>query len=178
MSTGTPEKPIPRRLDPRKSAHQGAVFSGIIPPDALPRLQEAATAIHRVHAEIEFSIGDQGKKLLTGRVSGDLDLICQRCLEPLGTQVSSDLTLAVVWDEEGAKQLPAACDPWITGEGEGDLYEILEEELLLSLPVVALHETDCVDHALFSSGDVTDDEAEKKPNPFQVLKQLKGNTKT
>ncbi len=127
---------------------------------------------------MEFGLDDQREKLVQGKVSADLDVVCQRCLEPFGTRVTSDFALAVVWSEEEARQLPATYDPWITGEGEGDLYEILEEELLLSLPVVSFHEEDCTDKALFSSGDPAGDDFEQKPNPFQVLKQLKGNTKT
>lgn len=182
MSTGTPEKLLPRRLDPRKLAHQGAVFRGVIAAESLPRLQDAVAAVRRVTANIEFRVGDQGekqgKKIVQGSVAGDLDVICQRCLEPFNTQVKSDFTLAVVWTEEEARQLPSACDPWITGEGEGDLYEILEEELLLSLPVVSFHQGECTDKALFSSGDPAEGASGKTPNPFQVLKQLKGNTKT
>jgi uncharacterized protein len=178
MSTGTPEKPLPRRLDPRKLAHQGAVFSGIVPVNSLPRLQEAVATVRRVVADIEFGLGDQREKVVQGRVCADLDVVCQRCLEPFGAQVTSDFTLAVVWSEEDARQLPATYEPWITGEGEGDLYEVLEEELLLSLPVVSFHQEECTDKALFSSGDLPEDASEKKPNPFQVLKQLKGNTKT
>ncbi len=174
MSTGTPEKPLPRRLDPRKLAHQRAVFSGSIPAEGLPRLQEAVASIGSVHADVEFAVADQGEKLMQGTVTSELELTCQRCLEPLSTQVQSEFALAIVWTEEDAKQLPAAYDPWITGDGEGDLYEILEEELLLSLPVVPFHPGECVDEALFSSGELPDGTSEKKPNPFQVLQQLKG----
>lgn len=177
MSTGTPEKLIPRRLDPRKMAHQHAFFRGSIPADALPRLQKAVASVDRVAAEVEFSLGDDREKLLRGTLDATVDVICQRCLEPFSQQIHSDFSIAAVWSEEEAKALASAYDPWIVGEGEGDLYEILEEELLLSLPVVTFHQGDCIDAALLSSGESAAEEAESTPNPFQVLQQLKGNIK-
>lgn len=177
MSTGTPEKLIPRHLDPRKMAHQGAVFKGTIPAGALPRLQDAVAAVRQVAADIQFDVAEEGQRVLHGKLTADVDVECQRCLEPMPMQLSSDFNLAVVWNEAEAKQLPAAYDPWVTGEGEGDLYEILEEELLLSLPVVAFHEGECVNQDLFNSGELPDSKSEQKPNPFQVLQQLKGNIK-
>lgn len=177
MSTGTPKKLIPRHLDPRKMAHQGAVFTGDIPAGSLPRLQEAVSDVRQVSVEAHFDVAEEGRRVLHGALSADVNVECQRCLEPMGVQLKGEFNLAVVWSEDEAKQLPSSYDPWITGEGEGDVYEILEEELLLSLPAVALHEGECVDQGLFNGGERPDSESESKPNPFQVLQQLKGNIK-
>jgi uncharacterized protein len=89
--------------------------------------------------------------------------------------VESNISLAVVWDEEEAEKLPESLDPWIVGEGLADFYEMIEEEMLLSLPAVAYHEEQCVDRQLFSSGQPV--EVKKVKNPFQVLEQLKSSPK-
>jgi uncharacterized protein len=95
-------------------------------------------------------------------------------LENVKVPVKSNISLGIVWDEEGAEALPEYLDPWITGEGIADLYDMIEVELLLSLPKVAYHEELCVDRQLFTSGKPVE---VKKPNPFQVLEQLKSSPK-
>lgn len=102
---------------------------------------------------------------------------------PLQTQVN----LAVVLNEDQAKLLPKSLDPWLL-EGEtddADLYEVLEDELLLSLPIVAAHEHPCLDADSYSSAiqetvtATTDavnqdsEQAEASDNPFKILEQLK-----
>ena len=58
------------------------------------------------------------------------------------------------------------------------LERLIEEELLLALPMVAYHEHACVDASLYSSGESVEDEQEQQaPNPFKVLEQLKGSPK-
>jgi uncharacterized protein len=60
-------------------------------------------------------------------------------------------------------------------EGQVDLYAMVEDELLLSLPAVAYHQEACVGPALFSSGEPVNEKQGK--NPFQILEQLKGAPK-
>jgi uncharacterized protein len=177
MSTDTPQKLIPQHLDPRKLAYQEAVFCGAVPVGALTRVKQAVAELKQVVANLEFRVAEEGEKVVQGTLTANVDMVCQRCLEPVATEISSQFKLAAVWNEDEAKQLPKAYDPWVTGEGEGDVYDILEEELLLSLPVVALHDKDCVDETLLSSGAPPAEETKETSNPFQVLKQLKGNIK-
>jgi uncharacterized protein len=115
------------------------------------------------------------KKIVTGHALAELTLVCQRCLENVKVPVKSDISLGIVWDEEGAEALPEYLDPWITGEGIADLYDMIEVEMLLSLPKVAYHEELCVDRQLFTSGKPV--EVKKPKNPFQVLEQLKSSPK-
>ena len=53
-----------------------------------------------------------------------------------------------------------------------NLHELVEDELLLSLPMVPMHET-CPVTPVFSAGDPAVEATEAKPNPFAVLGQLK-----
>ena len=79
--------------------------------------------------------------------------------------------------EERAKQLPKSMDPVILGEGQADLYTIIEDELLLNLPMVSYHKEDCIEQTSFGE-DNTEESAESSSNPFQVLEQLKGSPKS
>jgi uncharacterized protein len=171
------DKPLPRQGDPRKFAQQGISIQGFVPVSALPRLAGALTSVEgNVQVELAFTIGDDRKRLVTGTAKADLCMECQRCLNPVSIPVESHIALALVWAEEDIQSLPKELDSWIVGEGLADFYEMIEEELLLSLPAVAYHEELCIDAQLFSSGEPVVVKQEKK-NPFQVLEQLKSSPK-
>ena len=170
-------KVLPRQGDPRKFAQHGVSLEGVIPVSELPRILDATEdSGSEVQVKLEFTISEERKKVVIGSANADLALVCQRCLEPVTVPVESNISLAIVWDEEAAKALPERFDPWITGEGMADLYEMIEEELLLSLPAVAYHEEPCLDSKLYSSGKPV--EVKKEKNPFQVLEQLKSSPKS
>jgi len=169
-------KPLPKQGDPRKFAQQGISIDGFVPVASLPRLVSAVQeATGEVQVDLAFGINEERKKVVTGHASAELVLVCQRCLENVTVPVESDISLGIAWDEEEAEKLPEYLDPWIVGEGVADLYDMVEEELLLSLPKVAYHEEQCVDRQLFSSGKPV--EVKKTKNPFQVLEQLKSSPK-
>jgi len=177
MSMAPFAKTLPRQVDPRKFAQQGITLRGNIAVSALSRVAQAVVeSDSKVNVDLVFGIDSEGRKTLSGTAQANLQVICQRCLEPMALEVESTLSLAVVWDEEHAAKLPKSLEPWILEEGAADLYEIIEEELLLNLPMVSYHEDACVDQAVFSVGDDSI-EPETKPNPFQVLEQLKGSPK-
>ncbi len=165
---------LPKQVDPRKFAQQGVELSGVIAVDQLLRLsQSLASSDSEVDVQLVFGLDDQREKTITGNFKAEVKLVCQRCLEPVSIEVVGDLSLAVVWDEERAKNLPGHLEPWILGEGQANLYDIIEEELLLNLPLVAYHDHLCIDESLLSSGEFVESEPVK--NPFQVLEQLKGS---
>ena len=169
-------KPLPKQGDPRKFAQQGISLQGLVRVAELSRLASSVEeATGEIQVDLAFGISVEKKKVVTGRASAELVLICQRCLDKVSVPVESNISLGIVWDEEGAEALPEYLDPWITGEGVADLYDMIEEEMLLSLPKVAYHEEPCVDRQLFTSGKPV--EVKKTKNPFQVLEQLKGSPK-
>ena len=169
-------KPLPKQGDPRKFAQQGISLQGFVPVVELPRLVDAVEeATGNLQVDLSFGINEEKKKVVTGHATAELTLVCQRCLEKVIVPVESNIALAICWDEEEAEKLPESLDPWITGEGLADFYEMIEEEMLLSLPAVAYHEEPCVDRQLFSSGQPV--EVKKTKNPFQVLEQLKSSPK-
>ena len=84
-------------------------------------------------------------------------------------------TLAVVWDDEYASQLPRYLEALIVSDEPCSLWELVEEELILGLPSFSYHEqTDCNELLTGISPQPTQEEGEdEKPNPFDVLAQLK-----
>ena len=163
---------LPRWVEPRKLVVAGASFKRVISEDDLSRLKRLALAIKRVSVELEFGRDEQGKPCLSGELQAELDLECQRCLEAMPFSLHKRFHLQLVWDEAEAKALSSDREPWIVGESEEDLVAILEEEILLDLPVVPKHDFDCIDAQLLSYGEGAAVE-ESPTNPFSVLADLK-----
>lgn len=179
MSSTPVNTHLPRDIDPRKFANQGITLAGSIALDALPRLTElVATAEGEINVVLAFDIDEQGFKVVNGDIAGSLALTCQRCLDPVVVPLQAALHVAVVWDEDAAKALPRTLDPWIVGEGVTDIYQIVEEEILLSLPMVAYHDEPCIETLQFQGDDVVAEDIEPADNPFKVLEQLKGSPKS
>lgn len=172
-------KVLPKRIDPRKFAQQGVELTGKITVSDLPRVMDIATGDKgEIMVELSFTVDSEGHKVIEGKASGSVELPCQRCLDNMAFAVEAKVHLGVVWSEDQAKSLPKYLDPVIHGEGHIDLYDLIEEELLLALPMVAYHEHACIDESLYHSGEaVLDEQKGQAPNPFKVLEQLKGSPK-
>ncbi|MDR5732475.1 MULTISPECIES: DUF177 domain-containing protein [Caballeronia] len=114
-------------------------------------------------------------------VHGSVWLMCQRCLSPYSQHLDVDATYRIVATEEEADEYPLEDDEVevIVGSRQFDLVDLIEEELLLSLPLVPKHNVCPKVHESLLSGGEEDEAAEggendvEKPNPFAVLEKLK-----
>jgi uncharacterized protein len=171
---------LPRHIDPRKLAQQGINLDGSFALSELKRLTPLLVSESgEGQAKLEFGIDDQGIRNLKGQIELQVKMVCQRCLEPVSVEVKATLSLGMVWSDEDAGNLPKVLDPWVVHEGQSDLYEVMEDELLLSLPIVVYHDYECVQESLFTSEHDSESEGKeeaspKKANPFAVLETLKG----
>ncbi len=103
----------------------------------------------------------------------NVPLTCQRCLTLVATPVDVDQWYRFVASEEIAMaEDDEAEEDLLVMAPNFDLMALLEDELLMALPLVPMHET-CPVTPVFSAGDPSVDAAEAKPNPFAVLGQLK-----
>lgn len=177
MSEGTHSQSIPRCIEPRKFASHEVSLKGTVPVTELTRLAEACISVSSVRADIAFSVENRREKVVKGEVVADLQVQCQRCLEPADLHLTCAVNLAVVWSEDSAKQVPEGFEPWIVEEDEADLHSMLEEEILLNMPFVVYHDYACVDAKLLGQGPAAATLETDDNNPFQVLKQLKDKPK-
>jgi uncharacterized protein len=119
-------------------------------------------------------VGGQHQVWLALRADADMVLQCQRCLLPVDVKVEVDRQFRFVPDEETA----AAVDEEIEDEvlvltRSLNLRELLEDEMLLALPLVPRHE-ECPQPLPRVFGDVDEvDEAEAAANPFAALAALR-----
>ncbi len=152
-------------------ASHDVMIRGEIPMERLSRLEDFRyDADSVVAAWLTICHDDQGVMLLGGQVGADLVFTCQRCLEPVVYTMTANIRLALVFSDSELDGLPAGYEPWLVSEEKLVVSEVLEEELLLSMPLVPLH-----DHCQapgFQAED-TGFNTEQKINPFAVLAQLK-----
>lgn len=106
-----------------------------------------------------------------------LPLTCQRCLTPVATDLTVDQWYRFVATEEIAMaEDDEAEEDLLVMAPQFDLLALLEDELLMAVPLVPMHET-CPETPKFSVSDpaveAAEAAAEAKPNPFAILQQLK-----
>jgi uncharacterized protein len=103
-----------------------------------------------------------------------LPLVCQRCLQPVDVPVAVDRSFRFVADEAtAAAQDDASEEDVLALSRSFDLLELVEDELLMDLPVVPRHEA-CPEPVKMSAVDPGFEAADAgKENPFAVLGRLK-----
>jgi uncharacterized protein len=172
----------PERLAPHKFASQNAVFSGVWPLAHFDRLRPSLTSEDgEVKCELRGELDGMRRPLLIAHVQAELQLQCQTCLQPMSHHVDREFTLCVVKDDDEADELSEDVEPLILEDDSEEiaLRDVFEDELILSLPVVANHEPGTCGvavPALQSAQDVMTNEkfdAPAKDNPFAVLAGLK-----
>jgi uncharacterized protein len=169
---------LPQFLEPRKLADQEADIKGQTIVSRLPRLAEFRDSQDEpVEVALRFGRDEERRQCVNGTIKTVLSMTCQRCLEPVRCPVEAKVSLVMVYDEEQIKALPDHLDPWLVKDDKIILSELAEEELLLALPLVAMHEQcPTVLHPSAASpaaAESNDSQESKRDNPFAVLAQLK-----
>jgi len=171
---------IPNSIAPAKAAIKRMTYDGIIVKGNLTRLSEVADVLDdHVNVSIECGVDPQDLVVIQGTATVNLELKCQRCGDGMQTQISTEFTYTPVRHAaaESEDPIPEAYDEIELNEyGEISLFQLVEDELMLALPIVAMHEPDecSVKEDDMSYGELAPEAAEeKKSNPFDVLKQLK-----
>lgn len=170
---------LPVEVNPFRLIEQRRQLSGRLPSDQLPRLQELlAEAVGDFEVELDFTQSPGHLPMIEGRVTGQVALTCQRCLEPVRMDVDSGISVVVTASQTDRRPEEEGYELCIIENERLFLQNFIEDEILLSLPVVPKHEQCEAARPLYEvqSGDVIEDEpitSEEKQNPFDVLKDWK-----
>lgn len=164
-------------LEPRKLADQGAEIQVETRVSELPRLADFSDSQnHPVRVSLKFERHDDGERTISGTIETGLIMTCQRCLEPVEVPVEANVSLTLVWTEEQAKALTEGQDPCLLEDEKLPFAELLEEEILLTLPAAAVHEQ-CPVSLQAEPGQDEQAASPRQDNPFAVLAKLKGQQK-
>lgn len=174
----------PLKLDVEAFAREGGELQGEWPAAALARLAEsgAPEAPAQGWPEVHWSARGEQRPVRAGEpetwlhleADAEVALTCQRCLQPVRLPVSSERSFRFVRDEARAAELDMDSEDEVLALTRSlDLRELVEDELLLELPVVPRHEV-CPQPLRVPEDDVSQEEVEpERPNPFAALAALK-----
>lgn len=174
-------------IEPLALAARGRVLEGRLPLSSLPRLMpllafteaEDEDAANRYVAEyvLEFGVDEGGVPRITGTVNAILPLKCQRCMEAMELPIATHTQLGIVSSRAAAQQLPERYDPLVLTDDEITVANIVEDELILALPLVAMHDSkECPQgNAFLTQNEKGQEDASisQRENPFAVLAKLK-----
>ncbi len=165
-------------IDPFRFAKKGDQLDKVF--NLLPegRLEGIITGSSDVNLHLEGNKTEQRKFVLDGRLTGNVCVQCQVCLENIHLPVDFDFRLYPVSSEQQAEDMQKEFEPVIVEDNSLALDELVINELILSMPVVTTHVDsdgkDCAVKVSFSSGSLPEEvQDEKNTSPFAILNSIK-----
>ncbi len=139
-------------------------------------LQPDSAVKWQASAELRPRTGAEDDVWLHLAAEATVPLTCQRCMGVVETPVAVDQWYRFVASEDIAMaEDDQSEEDLLVMEPQFDLLAVLEDELLMALPLVPMHEQ-CPVMPKLQAGDAGvagGPDADKKPNPFAVLAQFK-----
>ena len=173
----------PRRLDVEAFAREAATLEGRWPVEELARLAAsmhaeapagAADAVRwRVRGESRARRGAPAEVWLHLEGEAEVALECQRCLQPVRVPLTFARSFLFVSGEATAAELDADSEDDVLALTRAlDLQELVEDELLLTLPLVPRH-AQCPAPLALPDDPAPAAEEPETPHPFAALAALK-----
>jgi uncharacterized protein len=166
---------LPEYIDPLHLADKRGALKGRIPLSSLDRLAEMLDN-DKGSVAVDFFFAREGSLAkIEGRIEAVLELKCQNCLQAVEWPVNSLIKLGIVTSIDQANRLPEDYEPLLVEEGKVLLKNIVEDELLLTLPAFPKHQYPCfVPNLAYNTLDSLVNAEQFSPeNPFSILAKLK-----
>lgn len=134
-------------IDAQAFAREGRVLEADLPLAAFARLRDSLSLAPEewqdlLHFRLSGRMGDGKEAKLELRIRANLPLVCQRCLEPFVFALGADNLFRLVASEDDITDDEIEDDlfDYLVAEREMDVTALIEDEIILSLPLVAVHE--------------------------------------
>ncbi len=160
------QRQLPLSLFPRLLDNRQLALQNTAPQDLQP-----------LQVDITFELDAFHRPTVTGQVHLSLPMICQRCLQPFHQILAIPIGL-IFTKEDDDRPFADNLELMPIGEGELSFSELLEDDLLLSLPMVPKHDEGTCQPLGVVFGEegidppLDEQPQEKPPNPFLVLQNL------
>ncbi len=154
-------------IDSLDFARRGGEISGEVPMAELPRMADLLTDFEgKISYVLHGLFGKDSKPRLALTLNGSCNLRCQRCLNTLAYPIELVSYLRLVTEDElDSSDIEDDEVDSIPAEKRLDVLALLEEELILSLPIAQKHALDECKIAV--------EGLKRSDNPFAVLAGLK-----
>jgi len=169
----------PQLLDVKAFSTSQSALSGEVDLQGMPRLR--ADCAEDVAGKAEWSVQGELRQARDGQAASwihlqaktKVPLTCQRCLKTVEQALEVDRSFRFVKDEVTADaQDDESEEDLLVLSKDFDLLALVEDELLMALPLVPMH-TSCQSEHAPTSPDDSGANADAKPNPFAVLATMR-----
>ncbi|KAB7619395.1 YceD family protein [Verminephrobacter eiseniae] len=171
----------PQRLDVKAFAQAGGRLSG---HDSLLKYERLAQEAKGLHPDLQVDWSAEGQWRMASdgigqawlgiKVRASLPMECQRCLGPVDMPLSVEREFRFVADEATADALDGqSAQDLLALSREFNLHTLMEDELLMALPVVPKHDECPSAVPLVCQDDDFERANADKPNPFAALASLR-----
>ena len=161
---------LSQSINPLRLAKSRERIEGSLQLDSFERLKDVLLEnSDKLQYRLSFDFDESGTCVVESVIDGRLVLECQRCLDPVIIEIHKTSLLGVVKDKDEIDALDKKYEPLQLDEETISVVDLIEDELLLSIPLSPLHaENEC------SGKKVLDQiNADAKPQPFAALAALK-----
>ena len=168
----------PDWIQTERAAQAQRSFAGSMPVSRLQRVWDLLEQ-PRDEDAVDFEIrvwrdaGRDNRRIIRidCGLSGEVPMLCQRTLKRYMQPIDARARLAVIESEAELSALPEDLEPKVCADGQLKLAELVEDELLLALPLVPVHPGS---EPVVQAGDVFESPAEPaRSHPFAGLADLR-----
>ncbi|MCZ6502791.1 MAG: YceD family protein [Gammaproteobacteria bacterium] len=132
--------PLPEQVDHRKLVSDRAILQGIIPLHRFSRLARLLESdVGNARIRLEFRKRKRQQTMVVGKARFEASLICQACLESLKIPLEIGVRLILVSSEQELLDLKQSEDGLVIDAKLVKLVDLLEDEFIVSLPMVPRH---------------------------------------
>jgi uncharacterized protein len=160
---------LPVQIDPIRLAEEGARLCGALSGNKMSRLQELTLlADQPVTVDLQFERTAENGHWMRGTIRTQVEMTCGRCLKPLKMEIVAQPNCAVLRPGEAEPEEGET----LIADGLLSLIELVEDELLLAMPMIPGHpEGECELAVPINTDKVS--VTERKTNPFADLRGFK-----
>lgn len=159
----------------RLSEHTADFHGSLLIKDMARLLPSLYSEAGEVEVDLALETDKDGIPFCRVQLKTQATLQCQRCMQPFFYEIISDFVQAIVSKPEEAEALSIQYEPVVAEDGILIIKDMVEDGLILSLPLVPMHSSaEC--KVKLPLADSTWSEAKEKQNPFYVLRNVKSET--
>ncbi len=154
-------------------AEEGSEVAFAIPVPRMKRLVAELAAPTGTATGTAGFVRERGFAVATVQAQCDVTLVCQRCMKPMVLRLETDSRVFLPHSEAAAARVPEDEELMIAPEGRLRMSQLIEEDLMLALPLAPLHadEEYC---AMRPEEPEPEGVAEEVQKPFAALGDLMG----
>ena len=160
---------LPEHVSANRFIDATGDISGSLEPQHYKRFAEMAILLPGGQVTVRGSREPYGPRVVSGELQCEATMTCQRCLQPVTVTLKGSIRWGLVFSEREMLGLDQELDPILIEEGQLFLRQAIEDEMVLLLPIMPMH--DSCDNGWTPDpkpGDVSENKS-----PFAVLAALK-----